>query len=42
MEFLKALLTEGLQFIIMGAAAFGAVMLGIRFRKRKNAGAEEE
>ena len=42
MEFLKALLTEGLQFIIMGAVAFGAVLLGIRIRKRKNAGTEEE
>jgi len=42
MEFLRALVTEGLTFVVMGAAAFGAVLLGIWLRKRKNARAEEE
>lgn len=42
MEFLKALLTEGLQFIVMAGVAFGAVLLGIMLRKRKNAAKEEE
>ncbi len=41
MEFLKALLSEGLQVVVMIAAAFGAAMLGIYLRKRKNATAEE-
>lgn len=42
MEFLKALLTEGVQFVVMGAVAFGAVLLGICLRKRKNRATEEE
>jgi len=42
MEFLKALLTEGMQFIVMAGVAFGAVLLGITLRKRKNAAKEEE
>lgn len=41
MEFLSALVTYGLKFIVLGAAAFGAVMLGIWLRKRKNAATEE-
>jgi len=35
MEFLKALISEGLQFVVMGAVAFGAVLLGIWLRKRR-------
>lgn len=42
MEFLKALLTEGMQFVVMAGVAFGAVLLGIKLRKRKNAAKEEE
>lgn len=42
MEFLGALVTYGLKFIVLGAAAFGAVMLGIFLRKRKNAAVVEE
>lgn len=41
-EFLKALLAEGLQVIVMGAAAFGAILLGIRMRKKKNSVMNEE
>lgn len=41
MEFLGALVIEGFTFVVMGAAAFGAVLLGIWLRKRKNARAEE-
>lgn len=42
MEFFKALLTEGLQFVVMAGVAFGAVILGSKLRKRKNAAKEEE
>lgn len=42
MAFLGAVVTYGLKFIMMGAVAFGAVMLGIWLRKRKNAAAGEE
>ncbi len=42
MEFLSALVTYGVKFIVMGAAAFGAIMLGIWLRKRKNNAAVEE
>lgn len=42
MEFLKALLTEGIQFIVMAGVAFGAVLLGCKLRARKNAAKEEE
>ncbi len=42
MEFLKALLMDGMQFIVMAGVAFGAVLLGIMLRKRKNAAKEEE
>ena len=42
MEFLGALVTYGLKFIVLGAAAFGAIMLGIWLRKRKNASAAAE
>ena len=42
MEFLGALVTYGLKFIVLGAAAFGAIMLGIFLRKRKNAATAEE
>ncbi|MGN1084938.1 MAG: hypothetical protein ACI4QX_08030 [Lachnospiraceae bacterium] len=41
MEFLKALLTESIQFVVMAAVAFGAILLGIKLRRRKNAAAEE-
>lgn len=36
MEFLGALVAYGLKFIVLGATAFGAIMLGIWLRKRKN------
>ncbi len=42
MEFLEALIRDGLIFIVTGAAAFGAILLGIFLRKRKNAAAAEE
>ncbi len=42
MEFLGALVTYGLKFIVLGAAAFGAIMLGIFLRKRKNTATAEE
>jgi hypothetical protein len=31
-----------LKFIVLGAAAFGAILLGIWLRKRKNAATAEE
>lgn len=37
MEFLGALVTYGLKFIVLGAVAFGAILLGGWLRKRKNA-----
>ena len=42
MEFLGALVTYGLKFIVLGAVAFGAILLGIFLRKRKNAAIAEE
>ena len=42
MEFLEALVRESLIFVVTGAAAFGAILLGIFLRKRKNAAAAEE
>lgn len=42
MDFLGALVTYGLKFIVLGAAAFGAIMLGIFLRKRKNAASAAE
>lgn len=42
MEFLGALITYGLKFVVLGAVAFGAVLLGIFLRKRKNAATAEE
>lgn len=42
MEFLSALVTYGLKFIVLGAVAFGAILLGICLRKRKNASSAEE
>lgn len=42
MEFLGALVTYGLKFIVLGAVAFGAILFGIRLRKRKNAATAEE
>ena len=42
MEFLGALVTYGLKFIVLGAAAFGAILLGIWLRKRKNAATVED
>ncbi|MBR6536575.1 MAG: hypothetical protein IKT67_05190 [Lachnospiraceae bacterium] len=42
MEFLGALVTYGLKFIVLGAAAFGAILLGIFMRKRKNAATAAE
>lgn len=41
MAFLSALVTYGVKFIVLGAVAFGAIMLGILLRKRKNAAEEE-
>lgn len=42
MEFLAALVTYGVKFILLGAVAYGAIMLGIFLRKRKNAATAEE
>jgi len=42
MEFLGALVTYGLKFIVLGAVAFGSILLGIWLRKRKNATTAEE
>ena len=42
MEFLGALVTYGLKFIVLGAVAFGAILLGIWLRKRKNAAVAAE
>ena len=42
MEFLGAFVTYGLKFIVLGAVAFGAILLGICLRKRKNASSVEE
>ncbi len=42
MEFLSALVTYGVKFIMLGLVAFGAIMLGIWLRKRKNNAAVEE
>ena len=42
MDFLGALVTYGLKFIVLGAVAFGAILLGIFLRKRKNAAIAEE
>jgi len=42
MEFLAALITYGVKFIMLGAVAYGAIMLGIFLRKRKNAATAEE
>lgn len=42
MEFLGALVTYGLKFIVLGAAAFGAILLGIWLRKRKNTATAKE
>lgn len=42
MEFLSALVTYGVKFIMLGVVAFGAIMLGIWLRKRKNNAAVEE
>ena len=42
MEFLGALITYGVKLIVLGAVAFGAILLGIGLRKRKNASVAEE
>ena len=42
MAFLEALIREGLIFVVTGAAAFGAILLGIWLRKRKNTATAEE
>lgn len=42
MEFLGAFITSSVKFLVLGAVAFGAVLLGIWLRKRKNASAEQE
>ncbi len=42
MAFLEALVTYGVKFIMLGAVAFGSVLLGIWLRKRKNAATAEE
>lgn len=42
MEFLSALVTSGVKFIVFGAVAFGAVLCGCWLRKRKNAAASDE
>lgn len=42
MEFLGALITYGLKFIVLGAVALGGVLFGSFLRKRKNASTAEE
>ena len=42
MAFLEELIREGLIFVVTGAAAFGAILLGIWLRKRKNTATTEE
>ena len=42
MGFLDALVSTTVKFLMFGGVAFGAIMLGIWLRKRKNAGTEEE
>ena len=42
MQFLGALVEYGLKFVVLGAVAFGAIMLGIWLRKRKNKAVSEE
>ena len=41
MEFLSALVTYGVKFVLLGATAFGAILLGIWLRKRKNTATAE-
>ena len=36
MAILGALVSYGVKFILLGAVAFGAILLGIWMRKRKN------
>ena len=36
MEFLSAIIAEGVQYVFMLAVAFGAILLGINLRKRKD------
>ena len=36
MEFLSAVLSEGVQYFFMLAVAFGAILLGIKLRKEKD------
>lgn len=42
MEFVDALVSTGVKFLMFGGVAFGAIMLGIWLRKRKNERVEEE
>lgn len=42
MEFLSALVTYGVKFVVFGAVVFGAILLGCWLRKRKNKASIEE
>ncbi len=42
MEFLEAFISSSVMFLVFGGVAFGAIMLGIWLRKRKNANANQE
>lgn len=42
MDFLDAFVSTGVKFLLFGGVAFGAIMLGIWLRKRKNANADQE
>ena len=42
MGFIDAFVSSSVMFLIFGGVAFGAVMLGIWLRKRKNAKTENE
>lgn len=42
MEFIDAFVSTGVKFLLFGVVAFGAIMLGIWLRKRKNANPDQE
>ncbi len=42
MEFLEAFVSSSVMFLLFGGVAFGAILLGIWMRKRKNTNAEKE
>ena len=42
MEFLGAILSEGIQYVFMLAVAFGAILLGMKVRKEKDKKVQNE